>query len=585
MFKTFFNNDKILFCDIYEKNNKFDNKQITIIIINNILKKCRDKLLIFKLIFKLYHYKKTKLCIGYVNPELCFYDVENIESLLNCMCNLKFIYDVEKYQITSNFSEDLISKIYLKKYVEKYDIDLVVIDKYNNIQISKDVKMECKNFISGNYNLLDNIKKFDFNDIFNYEMNVEFVDSSENGVKNSNICIEALYHIYGHCISNYFNNDISKTKLLIELDWFINQIKKKEKHNNSKILTLVNICSEIIHLCKLKNVQIDSYPESNFDNIKSIPFDKYKQMIKYLKIINVNNIKNKIEHVYNEIIDVINIYPDDVSNSFWYSETIHGGLKYILQQKGCICFPITTYLSGYNKSGIWLNDMIITKYFMNFEPILSIDKCIKIVNYPINTIFLPLFINITHWKIAKHYIKLMLSIGITSEILYNDKMINIYYVTLVNLFGEIKKNNDKQEKKILFKFCIQLFRTCCQISFENRYHKGFDKYLENIQNNSHNINIQPNILFGQMLSIGKNYTSIIKNIIEKKTNVKIDSSNFINSHTGVFYGLHIIESLKVNSGGFKNLLKIIDENNGILPIEINDYAFQKYEEKIDSISL
>lgn len=265
-----------------------------------------------------------------------------------------------------------------------------------------------------------------------------------------------------------------------------------------------------------------------------------------------------------------------------------------------------------------IKDLNMTNCTMSkFEPvseIVSLDECLNNLLecnddfQMVSQLCLPLYINKNHWKMCENYNDTILPIFFSTGLYEKSpKVLNIYYSVLTFYSQNMFFTNDilNWDKKWI-KIWIMLFYTCYHISFENKYYKGFEKYLESIlikkqfRNNS--------MMFGQAISVNyKNYNmlynvfecevlttmiSYIKNkaieikelIMENdpnisqelntifKTNIRIENcvNNFI---TASF----ISSMLKDVTGGIEILIKdierksLIDEENEIV-LNFYDYC-------------
>jgi len=180
---------------------------------------------------------------------------------------------------------------------------------------------------------------------------------------------------------------------------------------------------------------------------------------------------------------------------------------------------------------------------------------------------LPLYINKLHWKLAKEYCPILLSLCFSNNTeMYNTHMLNIYYVSIVNYFMNAVLEPDINVKKQLIKIWISLFRTCAEISFEQRYHKGIKKHIQALLKSQNN-NLQLVMLAGQMMSTGINDCDSFIKLVDKK------NKNTCTKKLLMFglAGIQMIEMLsKSVDGGFTKLLTQIDNSEGVLPDELEN---------------
>lgn len=102
-------------------------------------------------------------------------------------------------------------------------------------------------------------------------------------------------------------------------------------------------------------------------------------------------------------------------------------------------------------------------------------------------IFLPVYINKNHWELTKGIWSYHISFIFNCfEFEYNKKMDNIYFYTLLKLFGDLKQiglsyKNGQNLKSTIRLFCYVL-RTCIQVLIDNKYlhsiKKDYPKFHE-----------------------------------------------------------------------------------------------------------
>ena len=98
-------------------------------------------------------------------------------------------------------------------------------------------------------------------------------------------------------------------------------------------------------------------------------------------------------------------------------------------------------------------------------------------------VLLLIYINHHHWELVKSIWSYHLSfINNSFEPEYNKKMDNIYFLTFLKIFSNLKNLNQNINKKSLIRLFCYLLRTCIQILIDNKFlhsiKKDYSKYLE-----------------------------------------------------------------------------------------------------------
>ena len=95
-------------------------------------------------------------------------------------------------------------------------------------------------------------------------------------------------------------------------------------------------------------------------------------------------------------------------------------------------------------------------------------------------IFLPVYINKKHWELTKSLWTYHMSfINNCFEFEYNKKMDNIYFYTILKIFGDLKNIGQNQNTKSSIRLFCYLIRTCIQILVDNKYLHSIKKdYLK-----------------------------------------------------------------------------------------------------------
>ena len=127
-----------------------------------------------------------------------------------------------------------------------------------------------------------------------------------------------------------------------------------------------------------------------------------------------------------------------------------------------------------------INDLNNKKNFFN----------IKNFNIPDNingdgNVMLPLYINKQHWELTKSLWSYhMTFVNNCFEQEYDKKMDNIYFLSILKLFGDLKNINANSNSKSITRLFGYMLRTCIQILIDNKFlHsiKGvYSKYLDSV---------------------------------------------------------------------------------------------------------
>lgn len=173
---------------------------------------------------------------------------------------------------------------------------------------------------------------------------------------------------------------------------------------------------------------------------------------------------------------------------------------------------------------------------------------------------IPLYIHELHWMNVKKQIPILYGINIAHHpYMYNQQYDNLIFFVLISMINYIIRGKNTQNNiKILF--C--LYRTCCQIAYEKKYHIGIKKLLK--KNIDHiNERYECQFIFGQILSTGYQLPYHKINLLCNKYENK-RGKEFI--ETFLIFN-QIITILIKEYNGFKKLLHMIDQHYGIVTDE------------------
>jgi hypothetical protein len=100
-------------------------------------------------------------------------------------------------------------------------------------------------------------------------------------------------------------------------------------------------------------------------------------------------------------------------------------------------------------------------------------------------VMLPLYINKQHWELTKSLWSYHLTfVNNCFEQEYDKKMDNIYFLSILKLFGDLKNLNANSNSKSITRLFGYMLRTCIQILIDNKFlHsiKGvYSKYLDSV---------------------------------------------------------------------------------------------------------
>ena len=560
------------------------------------------------------------------NLILTIYKIFNHLSLLNNFTNIKLIIESkDSNEIRCFKKSELLLELYSIKFkkVKKIDYhkecDIIIPEnsyvitniKLKNINSIKYIKIfeylnisinnNCPNYfvpfskqqIINNLNIecdtqfeliLNSGKSYEI--LKNYKKEYEY---SENNIK----IVNALYNIY------FKTNSDDIIKFIPIYEYYFTILSD----TNIKMNKVINILKECIYVLKIKNIKECNYLK-NFDS-EHIQLKYFIKMTKIMNFKTLNKFKNKLYESYTLIEDKIEDYDDCENCEYYYSNYTMSSWKDEIEEKGCMGLLLDIKIPDHCRTGnlIWNIYLInITNTFMSVTDFLNALGNSEKFNGDINNhkiindsvmgsgnIVLPLYINKIHWEISKCYIPIMLSMLFTNNsISYLEKMDNIYYYVLNDFCNKLF------DKKIvlnenLIKNMSSIYRTCIQLSFDKRYHKGFEKHFDKIITINDNFNTF-NLTFMQIItssyfnfdkinnfikSILQNYINyIIKNktieyisTIPKDTlyeNLKIMLSNYNIAflHNKIIINcivMKMIFNIKSIHKGMKNMINSIDK--------------------------
>ncbi len=359
----------------------------------------------------------------------------------------------------------------------------------------------------------------------------KFVLIDEDKVVDSDVLIDALDKSYDNLLLLNPDDNLYLINNSNNIYTILKEYKKYNNHIKDKLLLyLINYRAKIIinNLIRCKKLKINTSVDEHINIITkysekfNVKFTKNQNYKKYFnKISNnqpdLNSIFNfNIDYLnsffenFDEIVDYYDIDEDDENKMFlkslelyqspltmsnWYDE---------LKNKNSMCmvFGFNTddnLILGYQQNHINIKDVninfipfkdYIESVYINCSNNSQVDfGDINNINIlgghdEIHNSIIPLYISKEHWSVAKKQLNLALSFSIAHNPLFFDKSyINFPFYLLTFLTNKMFNPNSTISDKwtqVYFSF----WRTCCQISLENNYHKGVVTYITNFMNDN-----------------------------------------------------------------------------------------------------
>lgn len=576
-----FDVDKYVFVDDISK---IDAAKHIVVAVNNKISIYSDKLLIIDMLFRLFDKYKCFMSVITLYPEPKTTSIKSVEDLLKLLCDLNVSYNpTTNPDMVEEMNKQMQNCIIKLKYVD--NIQHIILLLYDKSGSTLNISPEAKQFVKyiANHKYQEFIQFTQKLDIFIGDSKTIIFknditdDDFINKIKNSDsveFIVYKMLEIYAFKEKQEINN--ITLRIIDFFDIFLKIVKEK---NDFKYTTLVNICKEWIFYLKLIFINSDTNfgQQINKTSVKHISFNKVKKMISSSNITDIKTIENKINHNHENILNSIkNI---ESVNSFYFSRYSLSGWKEEVEEKSCLGLVMSISIPDYSRSGkcfddVWFNNT--TKIFLSTSDYINtLNSNERFTGDPekinFDNLVLPMYINKYHWMIAKCYLPLMLGLAVSGNIcMYNTKFDNIYYLAM-NKYFELFVNEENCESKIIyFKLWASIFRTSIELSKEKNYHKGMYKYCDKLLLiNPKTVNFM--VLFGQMASVGffvqKNGTTDLEKFIVKNMESKKEASY-------LYLQLSVVTQLKKKLGGFKNMIKSIDENNGCFPKDCEDLVIE-----------
>lgn len=584
---------KYLFLD----NISINKSNCVILIVSNGINIYSDKLLIIDQIFRIFQNFMCQIIVVIIFPTMSVTTILSIKDLMIFLSNLNVAY--------KKYSEEDNDKIL------DCDINIILINLINKLKFVNDVKnlmlinmashiFKCEQnvkqlvkYVSSNDNLFESLKKQDF-DVFS-KIYVDLAEINENIKHIADIEI-LVYKLFEICVYTKNNKNIHNKNTIIDIyDKFFIFFKK---YDSSKFTMIINILNEWIRCLMLTtlNLGLELIRYDKQISFSNISVKNTNKIIKSTDLTDIKKLENQLSHVCTNLTNQLNQLNQlnqisqlsKLDNPFYFSKYSQSGWKEEIEEKNCLCLIMCVSLADYNKTGKIFNDVLftnLTKSFisaLDFINLMGLETTTQNLNSDINNTdntALPVYINKFHWTIAKHYIPLMLSMAIVGNInMYNQKFSNIYYLVMNEYFKFFIESDNSDELICRFKLWTCVFRTCIELSKEKHYHKGINKYCNDIikninlnKLNSSDVNYP--MILAQLTSCGIDNIINISNMVDNKFK---DFGELIKNNILLIpavkskYKHLLIQSLLVSEfkkkvGGFKNLIKLIDQNGGLFP--------------------
>ena len=388
----------------------------------------------------------------------------NIQQLFNSNSDFDYITygnsiidDKDKIlKFDINMGDNLLNYLLFIDCVEKSILSNVKnkLNQDNNIELIK--KILSINFLSDNTILLNILKSFQksINNII-YRITDSFYKLPISKLDDylSQTYIKYILEFYEIIYPKIYKNNISNLSLINNK----NLIKKNNSETSKislKLLPNLNINDKSIEYLR-STLSLTNWNEE-YNN-----FNPFGFLIKY----------NPCKFSYKGILDInssiIKSYPNMIINSV-----------------------TTNWIGLYD-----YYQLILSDYEENPNDFSNINKEIfNISNFNIidniqgdGNVLLPIYINQYHWELTKSIWSYHISfINNCFEPEYNKKMDNIYFLTFLKIFNNLKQIDSNTNVKSIIRLFCYLLRTCLQILIDNKFlhsiKKDYPKYLELVLN-------------------------------------------------------------------------------------------------------
>lgn len=618
--------------------------------------------------------KSSKINCLYISSANMFNVNGNIlEMMNNCMSNSNFIYydfniynyleDLNYYNINEKNDYSLFNDFIKTFYFGKVNLDSInlelinakfivnnnnrldMLSKYCYCLIEKTdnnnctIKMQIKN---------DNLvmeKDIIINEDLDDSIDLEYLEYTIENLSNNMNKNEIIPHIENmkNMISDITNTAQTegRTEILRNLVWINRYLKNISQIDLNEILEENKVNNNIIKFA-LKSENTIKFPRLK---------DKFKQ-----RIINNKDLIDKVDQVFNLNNDVNtflenHLYCQDqnfikscetfysvITVTNWFEELQNGssmgimikiktedmaklgiiGSKVEVQEITLSCIPIKDYIES-----------IIIHFDKNNNDYgnLNNKEIFKGNGIGSSNAVVPLYINKHHWEQAKKHIPYVLGIILAHNPLgYTNNHINFMFYLLSNMTRRSFIENEYMSI-MWIKIYMSLLRTCSQIAYEKKYHKGIKSIINNYITNPYKRLLcrlfDNDIIIGQILCTGikldekklyefvelmyedcirrkvitnydLNYLKFLQNIIDKDEQIEKEINElieYIDENTKYVTELlislirmyNIIRELTNSVGGFIKLINMMDNNYGVLSEDLCYKIFNKIK-KFDHVT-
>lgn len=383
----------------------------------------------------------------------------NIQQLFNCNSDYDYITYINNIienkdkikSINLDTGTNLLNYLLFIDFVEK----MILLNEKNKLVQDNNFELIKKilsiNFLSENTILLNILKSF------------------QKSINNNIYRItESFYKLPINKLDDY----LSKTYIKYILEFYEIIYPKIYKNNISNISFMCNK-NLIKNTGETSIVSLNLMPDLNI-NDKSIEY-----LRSTLSLTNWNEEYNNL----NPFGFLIKYSP----GKFSYKGILDINSSIIKSYPNMIIDSITT-----NWVGMYdYYQLILSDYEENSNDISNTNKEIfNISNFNITdniqgdgNALLPIYINQYHWKLTKSIWSYHISfINNSFEPEYNKKMDNIYFLTFLKIFNNLKQNDSNTNTKSIIRLFCYLLRTCLQILIDNKFlhsiKKDYPKYLQ-----------------------------------------------------------------------------------------------------------
>lgn len=405
---------------------------------------------------------------------------------------------------------------------------------------------------------------------------------------------QIIYKYNEYDLFDLLRDNMNKIELLSIREIIKHEFKKGlDKEYRLRLNYLMMLTNESIN----NIIQEDNGYDSTINNIKLRNRINRKIM--------ENKQKKKSEIIFpiiipndtNDLTESKRLFNSPVSLTDWYEE---------LCENNCMGLMIKTNTNHVSKMGYI--DGNVVNVTMSCIPINQfIDKISQVINKNVDinhkmiiegrgigecNSIIPLYIHSSHWYISKKYIPQVFALcngGHSSNIV--DKHINMVFITLIEMIRKSYFDNDMFSHQWIY-FLISVYRTCNQIAFEKKYHKGLKYILKNKKaNNTKNI-------LGQIIAIKPNMSNINQLLCEitidyiKKNNITYhdnynsaikhinDNNKYIFEIIYSFINMYkLFKELIGKKNGLLNFINEIDNNYGVINEHDRDFLYNKIKAK------